>query len=111
MIWLFPAQFAVMWWLVHAFRGIPHLARDSPAFETKLQIDANGALALIIAGYVLFFIVFRWEGRRYFTAHTEIQLAADIHRSLVPPLSFRTDRFEVYGVSVPSGQVGGDLVD
>lgn len=111
LIVLAPAQFAAMYWVIHASRNLPQLAASSPALQTKLQIDANGAITLIITGYVLFLIFFRWEGQRYFAAHADMQLAADIHRSLVPDVCLRTDEFEIYGSSVPSGQVGGDLVD
>lgn len=53
----------------------------------------------------------RKEGARYVRAHTEIALARDIHGRLVPPIAGRIGRFEFRGVSVPSGEVGGDLVD
>ena len=69
------------------------------------------ALALIIAGYVLFIVFFRLEGKRYFAAHAEIQLASAIQAELVPAISTRSGAFEFYGVSVPSGKVGGDLLD
>src|SRR5215472_18964278 len=68
-------------------------------------------LACIIAGYVLFIVFFRREGERYFAAHTEIQLASAIQAELVPAISTRSGAFEFYGVSVPSGNVGGDLLD
>src|SRR5262249_42202424 len=51
------------------------------------------------------------EGTRYVRAHTEIALARDIHRLLVPALARRVGAFEFQGVSVPSGEVGGDLID
>jgi sigma-B regulation protein RsbU (phosphoserine phosphatase) len=60
---------------------------------------------------VLFLLFFQREGKRFFAAHTEIMLAAEIHRSLVPELSFKTAGFEFFGASFPSGTVGGDLVD
>jgi serine phosphatase RsbU (regulator of sigma subunit) len=69
------------------------------------------ALACIVAGYVLFIVFFRREGQRFFAAHTEIQLAAAIQAELVPAISTRSCGFEFYGVSVPSGNVGGDLLD
>lgn len=43
--------------------------------------------------------------------HAEIELAREIHGVLVPVVDRRTERFELYGVSVPSSEVGGDLVD
>jgi serine phosphatase RsbU (regulator of sigma subunit) len=38
-------------------------------------------------------------------------LAAEIHRVLVPTIDIKSDGFEFYGRSLPSGEVGGDLVD
>lgn len=51
------------------------------------------------------------EGRRYVRIHSEMQLAADIRRALVPEISRRIGEFDFYGASVPSGAVGGDLLD
>jgi serine phosphatase RsbU (regulator of sigma subunit) len=41
----------------------------------------------------------------------ELELAHSIQKTLVPPISVTTPRFEIYGVSEPSEKVGGDLVD
>ena len=38
-------------------------------------------------------------------------LAREIHRSLVPTVERKLDGFEIFGASIPSGEVGGDLVD
>jgi serine phosphatase RsbU (regulator of sigma subunit) len=40
-----------------------------------------------------------------------VELARQIHRVLVPALAQRTPAIELRGLSVPSGEVGGDLVD
>jgi serine phosphatase RsbU (regulator of sigma subunit) len=42
---------------------------------------------------------------------TELALAHGIQQTLVPPIEWRSDRIEIYGISVPSAAVGGDLVD
>jgi len=70
-----------------------------------------GSMFGILLAYSLTFHVFRVEGRRYFEMRTEMALAAEIHRSLVQPLAAKVGGFEIYGASVPSGDVGGDLVD
>jgi phosphoserine phosphatase RsbU/P len=46
-----------------------------------------------------------------FRAQTEIALAGEIHRALVPAIHKTLGVFELYGASVPSGVVGGDLAD
>jgi len=90
-------------------------ARTSPlagaALEARLSADTAVVSVAIIASFVLLTQVVQREGGRYVRAHTEIALARDIHRLLVPPLSKRIGRFEFSGISVPSGDVGGDLVD
>jgi serine phosphatase RsbU (regulator of sigma subunit) len=90
-------------------------ARTSPlvgaALQARLSVDANAIMVAIVASFVLLTRVVRREGARYVRAHTEIALARDIHRLLVPPIARRIGRFEFCGISVPSGDVGGDLVD
>ena len=81
------------------------------ALRNRLTFDAVASISLIVVGYVLFLRFFRKEGARHVRAHTEIALARDIHRLLVPPIARRVGGFEFRGVSIPSGEVGGDLVD
>jgi phosphoserine phosphatase RsbU/P len=54
---------------------------------------------------------FRVEGKRYFEMRREMALAKQIHNSLVPMCATTFAGCEIYGASVPSGEVGGDLVD
>jgi serine phosphatase RsbU (regulator of sigma subunit) len=42
---------------------------------------------------------------------TELFLAHAIQATLVPTISFQNATFEVYGKSIPSAQMGGDLID
>ena len=111
MIPLAGVQVSVIWLLHHAYSNAPKLVSNSAALGDKLALDSAGAMALVIGGYVLFLLFFQWEGKRFFAAHTEIALATEIHRSLVPELSFQTSAFQFFGASFPSGAVGGDLVD
>ena len=74
-------------------------------------VDVIGCLFAILLGYVWFVRFVRKQGLRYFRIQTEIELAEQIHRSLVPPIARHTSQHEFYGVSVPSGEMGGDLVD
>jgi hypothetical protein len=82
-----------------------------PALEHRILLDNIGSMVLVLGGYILFIIFFQREGMRYFKAHTEIRLAGEIHRELVPSFVSQIGEFELYGVSQPSGEVGGDLVD
>lgn len=111
MIPLAGVQVSVIWLLHRSYSHAPKLAANSAELADKLALDSAGAMFLVISGYVLFLLFFQWEGKSFFAAHTEMTLATEIHRSLVPELSFRTDAFQFLGTSFPSGPVGGDLVD
>ena len=84
---------------------------DPQTLASRLALDAAGGGAAIILGYVLFIRFIQTEGIEQLRLRTEIALAQEIHESLVPPISVRTDRLVVYGKSMPSGEVGGDLID
>lgn len=81
------------------------------ALKHKILLDNVGAMVLVLGGYILFMIFFQREGKRYFKAHTEIKLAGEIHHALVPSIVLRIGEFDLHGISKPSGEVGGDLVD
>jgi hypothetical protein len=79
--------------------------------QSRLAFDARCMLIAIAVGYSCFVYVFVSEGRRYFRVHAEMELAAEIHHVLVPPIDMKIGEFEFYGRSIPSGEVGGDLID
>jgi sigma-B regulation protein RsbU (phosphoserine phosphatase) len=74
-------------------------------------VDVIGCLFAILLGSVLFVRFVREQGLRYFRVQTEIELAEQIHHSLVPAIALHASHHEFYGVSAPSGEMGGDLVD
>jgi hypothetical protein len=51
----------------------------------------------------------RTEGLATARIQTELALAHGIQATLVPTLSLQVDRFEVYGKSIPSTEMGGDF--
>ncbi len=79
--------------------------------HSRLNADALAVIAAMGLGYACFVYASITEGRRYFRAHAEIALAQEIHQVLVPAIAARLGGFEFYGRSVPSGEVGGDLID
>lgn len=87
------------------------LVNDRVGLQRQLGILGALAILTLVVGYVLFTIFIRREGRRYFGIQAEIDLAREIHRSLVPRFERKVGRFEIFGASVASGAVGGDLVD
>ena len=79
--------------------------------EAGIHLSAWAMLVSIIISYVLFISFIGGQGRESFKLRNELQLAHGIQKTLVPPVALTTPLFEVYGISCPSEQVGGDLVD
>jgi sigma-B regulation protein RsbU (phosphoserine phosphatase) len=66
---------------------------------------------LIASGYVCFVVFIRSQGLTALRMAAEMDLAAGIHQRLVPPVALRTPFAEAVGRSLPSGAMGGDLVE
>jgi hypothetical protein len=79
--------------------------------EMGIRFAAWGILIVTITAYGFFVGYFRAEGIATGKIRNELELAHSIQKTLVPPISLRTDLFEIYGLSHPSHKVGGDLVD
>jgi len=86
-------------------------ASEIALIHHRLAFDGLAIMAVVALGYACFLRVTITEGRRYFRAHAEIELAAEIHRVLVPAIDTKMGGYEFYGRSSPSGDVGGDLID
>jgi hypothetical protein len=107
----FAATAAIVRWMPDR---PPILSLDGPALAAvagRLQIISGLTIGSLMGAFVCFFTLIRREGLRFSTAHAEIRLAREIHTTLVPAVSGRTPALEWRGVSRPSGDVGGDLVD
>jgi hypothetical protein len=81
------------------------------ATQARLATDTRGMIITLVTSLILFSQLVRSEGSRFVRAQAEIALASDIHRLLVPPIRRRIGQFEFDGVSLRSGDVGGDLID
>lgn len=68
-------------------------------------------IALIALGYAFFIRFISDEGVTSLRLRTEMGLAQAIHANLVPPVALRTAQLEIHGVSSPTTEVGGDLMD
>ena len=82
-----------------------------PAVNSRLILDGFGLLGSMILGYIFFIVFISGQGMRHVRLSTEIDLARDIHAVLVPPIEFCNQRFDIYGTSLPTSEVGGDLLD
>jgi hypothetical protein len=84
---------------------------DVEAIHRRVVFDAIGILVGTIVGYRVLVDFVLTEGIAKVRIQTELALAHGIQATLVPTLSFQVDRFEVYGKSIPSAEMGGDLID
>src|SRR4029077_21199722 len=71
----------------------------------------RATIVFLFLGFALFVRFIRGEGVRQTRLRIEMDLAREIHVSLVPPIVLETAAVEVRGRSTPSSEVGGDLVD
>jgi len=84
---------------------------DMEALNRRVVFDAICILVGTGLGYRLLVDFIRTEGVATVRMQTELGLAHGIQATLVPTLSFQVGRFEAYGTSIPSTEMGGDLID
>jgi serine phosphatase RsbU (regulator of sigma subunit) len=82
-----------------------------PSVEHGVRTATVACIILTVAAYVFFMQFIQNEGRHAIRMQTELALAQAIQQTLVPIVDLRPGRIEIYGVSLPSAEVGGDLVD
>jgi serine phosphatase RsbU (regulator of sigma subunit) len=112
--WYMPILFVaegVMFGMLGAEYHPTSLVNDRTGLQRQLGILGALAILTICLGYVLFIVFIRRESSRYFRIQAEMELAREIHRSLVPRFERKVGKFEIFGASIASGAVGGDLVD
>ena len=89
----------------------PHQILTGDDLGRKLQRNGYVEIVLIVVAYALFLLFFNREGSRFFRTQTEVRLAGEIHRALVPQKHQTLGGVEIFGSSIPSSEVGGDLFD
>ncbi len=95
------------YWASHVSRPLP----VPVALHRRVLFDAIGIFVGIAFG-VRFLLVFAGtEGVASVRMQTELSLAHGIQATLVPTVSFQNATFELYGKSIPSTEMGGDLID
>jgi hypothetical protein len=81
------------------------------SIRRRLRIDALGIAFGVMFAFACFVVFVAREGKRFLRVETEMALAREIHQVVAPRIERRLDRFEFFGASLPSSEVGGDLVD
>jgi serine phosphatase RsbU (regulator of sigma subunit) len=112
-VWVFvalPVQIATAFVLPRFLLHMQQYQTPVP-FETATRLYALWALTATAVSYTLFFRFIQTEGQYAFRAQTELALAHTIQATLVPVVDLTLAGCEVYGISLPSAKVGGDLVD
>ncbi len=107
-LWL--VMIAVAWL---AYRAA-HVSSSFPlpdALHQRVVFDAFGIWLCISLGFRLLLSFFTTEGLANVRMQTELSLAHGIQATLVPIVSFQSSTFEIYGKSIPSTEMGGDLID
>jgi len=85
-----------------------------PTFSyVRWRLAMDGALlgSATALGWILLIIFAGTQGVRHVRERTELELAEKLQQTLAPPLSARRVSYEIQGKSVPSGHMGGDLLD
>jgi hypothetical protein len=83
----------------------------NPSVESGVRTAAFAVFVLSMAACLFFLVFIQREGRHSVRIETELSLAHSIQQTLVPKISIETPHYEIYGVSIPSDNVGGDIVD
>ncbi len=114
--WLYATAInrKALWILIPSQAFWFYLPRLFPKdFQTGFTLSIEGCMciALIVTGYVLFVMFIRTEGTRAVRMQAELDLAQQIHETLIPPIDLTSDRLEVFGRSVAGAEMGGDLID
>lgn len=103
-LWLLlPGQ--ILWFV------IPLAFRADFRSGFTLSYEGIGCIILIAGGYGFFVSFIRGEGSRRIRLQTELQLAQQIHASLIPSVARTTAQLELFGRSLTSSEMGGDLLD
>ncbi len=86
-------------------------AEQLKALQRKRMYIGFLAINLLGIGYALVITAITQEGRDRARLATEISIAQNIQKSLLPPSPFTNAWCEVAGVTIPATEVGGDYFD
>jgi hypothetical protein len=81
------------------------------SFSQRILVDGSGIMLMLLIGFFFLINFILSEGLQHIRIRTEIDLAREMHHILVPPVQFENDRLKIYGKSIPTEAIGGDLLD
>lgn len=84
---------------------------SGPVSTFGIMFDGIAMFMMMAFGVLAYRTHISTEGARQLRTEAELALAHRLQRVLVPPVVFRNSTIEICGRSIPSDQVGGDLVD
>jgi hypothetical protein len=96
-------------WLTYPISLVVAPSPIPQTLRVRILFDAIGIWLGVTLGFRLLLSFVTREGLAAVRMQTELSLAHGIQATLVPTLE--TPSFEVYGKSIPSTEMGGDLID
>jgi sigma-B regulation protein RsbU (phosphoserine phosphatase) len=106
---------ALLWlvvgWLAYRSANVSISYSVPEALHQRLVFDFIGIWVGSVFGARVLMLFGGTEGLTSMRMQTELDLAHGIQATLVPTVSFQNAAFEVYGRSIPSTEMGGDLID
>jgi Stage II sporulation protein E (SpoIIE) len=107
---IFIVHYSLMSMIAHLLPLPPRPEQMGPTeitrLDNRLSFDGLATIFAVWLGYGCFVYVSITESRRYLRVRAEIELAAEIHRVLVPAIETKIGGYEFYGRSFPSGESG-----
>jgi sigma-B regulation protein RsbU (phosphoserine phosphatase) len=114
-IWVAAGLSGLGWsglhWLTDSISLVFSLWPIPQAMKARVFFDSIGVWICGVLGFRLLLSFVTNEGLANVRMQTELSLAHGLQARLVPDISLQTSRFEVYGRSIPSTEMGGDLID
>jgi hypothetical protein len=115
LVWIVGGLSGLGWygegWLTYPISLVLAPSPIPQTLRVRILFDAIGIWLGVTLGFRLLLSFVTREGLAAVRMQTELSLAHGIQATLVPTLSFETPSFEVYGKSIPSTEMGGDLID
>ena len=109
---ILPGQFFLPQYVFQAaaWAGVNEWGFELPG-QRRLLILAIESVVSLVIGYVLNVRFARRMERASARWRAELDVARRIHESIVPSIALSLGEFDVFARSVPSSEMGGDLVD